>query len=81
MMNSIMKADRIKKLLYGILVAIFWITVWFILSIIVNNDFLLPSPISTVKELFSLMSEASFYKVVFYTLIRVILGVVIGVFV
>jgi NitT/TauT family transport system permease protein len=40
---------------------------------------LLPTPYSTLVALVNLMKEESFYKVILYTLLRVVLGVFLGV--
>ena len=73
-----------KKILVPVFIALFWILVWQLLAIAVNlrldNDFaLLPTPLLTFKALISLMGSIKFYKVILYSLIRVTLGVVLGV--
>ena len=57
---------------------------WQVSAVLVNlrldNGYaLLPTPFLTIKALFSLMGKASFYKVVLYSLIRVVSGVFLGV--
>lgn len=74
-----MKNKAYKRILLGISVFAFWIFVWYILACIVDNSFLLPSPRDSLLSLVDLMSTKSFYKVVFYTFLRVSTGVVLGV--
>ncbi len=67
-----------------IAILLFWIIVWYISSLIFNNEILLPSPIVTAKTLLSLMQTAEFYLAVILSLLRIIggyvLGIIIGVF-
>ena len=68
-----------KKLIFSVLSVLFWIGVWFLASFLVGNRFFLPSPIHTVIALFELLGTYEFYKVVFFTLLRVICGLLLGV--
>ena len=73
-----------KKVVVSLFIAVFWILLWQLLAIIVNyrldnNYALLPTPFLTVKALFALMAQAKFYKVIAYTLLRVVIGVTLGV--
>ena len=68
-----------KRTLVGFSVFAFWIGVWYLLALIVDNLFLLPTPYSTLIALFNLMKKATFYKVILYTLLRVVTGVILGV--
>ena len=77
--STTMENKIYKKVLIAVSVFAFWIGVWYLLALVVDNEFLLPTPHSSVKALLALMSESSFYKVVYYTLMRVIVGVVLGV--
>lgn len=69
----------LERILTFLLILAFWVGVWYLLALIIDNDFLMPTPHGTLKALFGLMSEDSFYKVVLYTLIRVVLGVIFGI--
>ena len=85
MTNSTMdRKINFKKVAIHISIAIFWLLVWQVSAVLVNlrldNGYaLLPTPFLTIKALFSLMGKARFYKVVLYSLIRVVSGVFLGV--
>lgn len=80
MMNSTMEHKiHFKKIVFPFLVAFFWIGIWYLLAFIIGNDYLMPTPHHTVNALFTLMSELTFYKVVLYTLLRVVVGVLLGI--
>ena len=57
---------------------LFWIAVWQLLSLAVNNSYFLPSVGETFSSLFVLIRSKYFFKVVLYTLLRVILGLALG---
>lgn len=62
--------NRYKKLY----IAVFWILVWEILSLIINREIYLPSPVSTFKALFNLMLIRETYITIFYSTYRTLLG-------
>ena len=72
-------SNKVKKIILPVIISLFWILIWFLLSLIINNTFLFPSPIETLKALFVLLKTQAFYKVVFYSLLRVSCGVALGV--
>ena len=78
-----MKNKILKKIAVSVAVFLIWILVWWICAAIVFNkygdNYFLPSPLDTLLALLTLLSEASFYKVVFASLLRVIAGLSIGV--
>lgn len=74
-----MESKLLKKLLLGLAIFVFWILVWYLLALIINKDFLLPTPHSTLFALFDLMKESNFYKSILFTFLRVISGVILGV--
>lgn len=76
---SIMAHKLLKKAGIGFAVFFFWIGVWYIFALIVDNLFLLPTPYSTLVTLLELMQKKKFYKVILYTLLRVVSGVILGV--
>ena len=61
---------RLKNL--GILV--FWLGVWQIFSLIIDNDLLLPSPINTVLRLTQLVQENFFWVSIMTSLKRIMSG-------
>ena len=68
-----------KKLIFGVLITLFWLLVWECAALIVNNSYFLPTPIETLFSLFELLGSGSFYKVAALSLLRVILGLALGV--
>lgn len=55
-----------------------WIAVWFVLSAIVGEEIFLPSPLSTIRSLLSLLPSSSFWAAVAFTLSRVLLGIILS---
>ncbi len=72
------KIKIIQKSVLIISVFSFWIGVWAIASYFVSDSYILPSPLDTVKALFTLISEPYFFKVVGSSILRVLLGLIIG---
>lgn len=79
MINSIMKNNWVKKTLLSLAILLFWLGVWYLAAFFVDSSLLLPTPHETLSALIALVCTLEFYEVVFYTLIRVLLGLVIGV--
>lgn len=61
-------------------IIIFWITVWEILSLIINQEIYLPSPFATFKSLFDLMFDKVTYITILYSTYRTLLGFAISTF-
>jgi NitT/TauT family transport system permease protein len=78
-MASIMKNKLLNKTLTGLLIAAFWIGVWYLAALIINSVLLLPTPHETLSALFELVVTFDFYKVVLLTLLRVLLGLALGI--
>lgn len=57
---------------------VFWCFIWQIGAMAVDNVFLLPDIPSTLSAFFSLFKSPTFYKVVFLSALRVILGLSLG---
>ena len=74
-----MTSNSTKKLLLSLLIAAFWIGVWYLASFLVGTSLLLPTPHEVLIALFELLSTLGFYEVVLMTLLRVILGLVLGI--
>lgn len=69
-----MSADAVKRRALTLLVAVFWLAVWQALSMLLGKPVLLPSPIETLRALFSLAPTAAFWRTVSDTLLRVLGG-------
>ena len=67
-----------KKVLSGIVSAIFWIALWEVLHLAVGQTILVPSPLSVFIRLFEFCTEKSFWLAVGFSLFRVISGLVMG---
>ncbi len=61
-------------------IIIFWITVWEILSLIINQEIYLPSPFATFKSLFDLMFDKVTYITILYSTYRTLTGFLISTF-
>ena len=79
MISSIMQNKTLKKVIFGVLVGAFWVGIWWIFALIVNNSYFLPSPLETLLALLRLFSKPEFYKVASLSLLRVIFGLLLGV--
>ena len=71
--------NKLKKIGVGLAVLLFWLCAWELLSLLINNSFLLPGIKSTAKELALILCDTSSYSVMLLTLLRVTLGLVIGI--
>ena len=72
------KSSILKKAASTLLAAAVWIGIWWLLSLKTGNEVLLPSPVSTVKTLFSLTVTGKFWLSCLYSFIRVATGIVAG---
>ena len=70
--------NKINPIIKGILSILFWCAVWQIAAMALNNSFLLPDIPATLKALFELIKESTFYKSVLLSFIRVTLGLILG---
>lgn len=73
-MRSFISNKNIKK----IWAAIFWILIWYLFSLVVDNRLLLPSPLDVAISLFNLMKTKELYFSVANTFIRIISGFFLG---
>jgi NitT/TauT family transport system permease protein len=71
---------KTRKHLRTILIVLIWLVIWQVLAVIVNNSILLSGPVETVKALVSLGSEPSFYISVGKTVVKILAGFLIGMF-
>ncbi|MDD2215711.1 MAG: ABC transporter permease subunit [Eubacteriales bacterium] len=68
-----------KKQAQGILIVLFWLTLWQIGSMIVGQDLLLVSPIVVIKTLFSLIWKLGFWSTVAYSFVRIVSGFLLAI--
>ncbi len=74
----LMKNSIFNKKVFSLFGFIFILIVWGIAGIIINNDIILPKISSVLSELWVLLSKSSTYKIIFNTLIRLLLTVLIS---
>lgn len=60
------------------MIAIFWIAIWEIASLLIGKEVYLPSPLNTLKALFALSITSKFWYSIAMTFIRVVVGFVIS---
>ncbi|MBO5879466.1 MAG: ABC transporter permease subunit [Clostridia bacterium] len=79
-----MFSKHFKKVIFGALIFVFWISVWQISSVLLTrafgNDYFLPTPYSAFRALIKMMGTFAFYKAVIYSFLRVFFGVILGIF-
>ena len=74
-----MKNKALRFFLKFILPLVFWLGIWHILSILINNDFLLPGIRATFTSLLDLLQTKDFYIALMFSTARVVAGLSLGV--
>lgn len=74
MLRSIIK----NKLLQSALGILFWAGLWQVLSLLVNKEVLLPSPLAVLNRIFTLGATADFWSICSYSLFRIFAGFLAG---
>ena len=69
----------LSKRISSLIAVLFWIVVWQLASMAVGKELILPGPISVLKSLWSLVRQGSFWTSILMTLLRIMLGYVVGV--
>ena len=69
-----------RKTLYTFISIIIWLVLWQIISAIISSSIFLPSPLQTVKALFSLLKTFAYYKSLSYSLHNISIGFLTGLF-
>ena len=62
-----------------LLPAVFWLAVWWLLSLIVGKELLIPSPPLVVRTLLDLVVTGAFWRYTALTLLRITLGLLLGI--
>ncbi len=75
-----MKNKLLSFSLKYILPVIVWLSVWQVLSVIEGNQFILPGIPATLRELCKLFSDSDFYIAVLMSSLRVVFGLLSGIF-
>lgn len=63
-----------KKMIKKVLIILFWIAVWAVVALAADNKILMVTPLQAARELVFLLKEASFYKTVAMSLLRIGIG-------
>lgn len=67
-----------KKTIRKALIILFWLAVWALLALAVDNRILLATPLETAAELFTLLKKSSFYHTAAMSLLRIGAGFLAG---
>lgn len=67
-----------KKILFPALVVLFWILVWEGISLRVDQELLVPSPVQVFSRIFILIGTASFWQITATTVARISIGFLSG---
>lgn len=70
--------SKFKKAVVTVLSIIFWLGVWQIASMKINNKILLVSPVEVAVRLVSLVPTAEFWKSAAFSTVRILLGFALG---
>lgn len=69
----------VSKFLKNTAILIFWLSIWQFVSILISSEIIIPSPISTLNALIKIAKTTAFYGSVFYSLLRIVIGFILGV--
>ena len=83
MIASTMSKNKNSKygFIFAILSVIFWIGVWLVAAVWIDNQLLLPAPQTVLLRLLELLQSKEFYKITLSTLLRILKGLVWGILV
>lgn len=62
-----------------LIILIFWVLIWELCSLFINEPMLLPSPIEVLKVLILLIGKPYFWKSIFSSVFRVISGLILSI--
>lgn len=71
-----MNEGAVKKLKRFLLVLVFWLGLWFALSVLIRQELLLPSPWQVLRRLLALAGTRSFWRMTGSSILRVLIGIV-----
>ena len=69
-----MKTSIIQSKYKNIFILLFWLLIWEITALIINQEIYLPSPISAFRSLYILTQEGSTYLTILYSTYRTLCG-------
>lgn len=68
-----------KKFFQGILTITFWVLIWYLLYITVNQEILIVSPTAVLLRLSALAEEAEFWQIILLSMCRIMCGFIFAV--
>lgn len=74
--STIKKNDYLKKT--G--AVLFWLLVWFLLSLFIDEEIFLPTPFATIQSLFKLLLDAQFWYSILSSISRILIGLILSFF-
>ncbi len=74
MTNSTPQQDKIKKIIYKIAAAAFWIAVWEAIAVWVGNEIIICTPVAAFRRLLGLIGEPEFRSAVAFSSLRILCG-------
>lgn len=77
MKNFIM--ENSKKILKITAVSLLWLAIWQVIAITINQEILIPTPFKTFISLLELAKTPKFWFSVFWSMLRIIIGYLLGV--
>lgn len=73
------KNSLIFRILKGLSIALFWVAIWYIAYVIVDQDLLIASPIDVVNRLGKLIVTTNFWYITATSMLRIVSGFLCGV--
>lgn len=74
-MHFIMKDNnRFLRVIRGVVAAVFWLALWWLLAVNVQQELLLPTPLAVLQTLGGLIGSSLFWKAVALSLLRIAVG-------
>lgn len=67
-----------RKILERLLAILAWIIIWWIASIIIEQEMILPSPVSVMKKIISFLPQPSFWHSIGFSLSNILIGFLSG---
>lgn len=67
-----------NKILKYSMISVIWLWIWQAVAMFVAKPLLLPTPLAVAERLVALGLTADFYEIIFYSVMRIILGMIAG---
>lgn len=75
---SITKNKTVNKIIKAVLVAAFWLLLWYFAALAVGKELLLPSPVAVLLRLFELIGTSAFWIHTLSSLLRIFVGIILA---